>query len=557
MIIDARRVDGPFTLLADIVIVGGGVAGITMALELDRQGVDTILLESGGHEPDPATRDLQRGTSTAIPYRFADGCRSRFLGGSSNCWGGWCRPFDDWDFERRDWVAHSGWPIGAAEVEPYYRRTHAYLDLGPYNYDIATFVDAVDRPDVARLPLPTGRVVDSMSQFSRSTQLGKKYRAALEASRHVRTFLHANVVEIETDPAGCDVRRVRCRTLTGKSFDAVGRAFVIAAGGIENPRLLLASRGVWRHGLGNDNDLVGRFFMDHPRILSGSIRFRGRWAANKLFDAKFHDRNDAVMAWGTHVAGALGLTPEVQAREQVGNARVWFSSIFPGEHTCASDALIRIWHRRQQKVPPDARLSRDLVTLGSHPVDSAAYLLTRAYRRRALVRAVRFQAIVEVEPDPTARVTLSPRETDALGLPRVQVGWKLPQLVRRTFDRNFAIVADELQRAGVADVALDAPLEGGSEWPASLNPQGTWHHMGTTRMSGSPRTGVVDRDCRVFGLTNLYLAGSSVFPTSSANFPTQMICALAIRLAEHLVRRLDGRALPMPSALSGAAVRGR
>ncbi|MGZ5365987.1 MAG: FAD-dependent oxidoreductase, partial [Mycobacterium sp.] len=515
MMVDSRRLDGSLTLTADIVIVGGGIAGITTAMELERVGVNTILLESGGHEPDPATRDLYRGTSTEIPYRFADGCRSRFLGGSSNCWGGWCGPFDDWDFEKRDWVAHSGWPISAADVAPYYRRTHAYLDLGPYDYDIGHFVPAIGKPDVIRMPLPTGRIFDSMSQFSPPTQFGKKYRTALEAARHVRTFLYANVIEIEADADASEVRQLHCKTLSGRSFTVIGRGFVIATGGIENPRLLLASNRVRPRGLGNDHDMVGRFFMDHPRILSASIKFRHNWAANKLFDTKFNRRDDALMARDTYISGALRLTRAMQERERVGNARLWFSSTFAGEYSAASEAVSRILQRREQKVPPETTLTGDLRTLVAHPVDAAAFVLARACKPRALVRDVRFQAIVEPEPDPTARVTLSPDHRDALGLPRVRVGWKLSQLVRRTFDRNFAIVADELQRAGVADVALDPPLEGGTEWPAGLDPQGTWHHMGTTRMSDSPRTGVVDRDCKVFGVNNLYMAGSSVFTTAS------------------------------------------
>ncbi len=486
MIVDARSMTSGTSLRADVVIVGGGVAGITMAVELDRLGVDTLLVESGGHEPDPATRDLNRGASTELPYQFADGCRSRFLGGSSNCWGGWCRPFDDLDFERREWVAHSGWPITAADLAPYYPRTHEHLELGPYRYDIDGFVAAVDRSDVVALPLSDATVTASISQFSPPTKLGAKYRQTLESSRRVCTVLHANAVEVLVTDGGRGVVSVRCRTLEGTELGVHGRAFVLAMGGIENPRLLLASHRQRTGGVGNDHDLVGRFFMDHPRIVSGSVSFRPGWSTNKLFDAKFHDRNDAVHAWGTYVAAALGLPPVVQARERVGNARVWFSSMFPGDHTEASAAVVRLIQRRQQKVGPDFPLSRDLATLAGHPLAAAGFTLTRRYRPRRLIRGVRLQAIAEPEPDPTARVTLSPRDRDALGVPHVQVGWKLSPLVRRTFDRTLAVVADELRRTGVADVSLDPPLVDRDDWPPTLNPQGTWHHIGTTRMGATP-----------------------------------------------------------------------
>jgi choline dehydrogenase-like flavoprotein len=538
VIVDARSLDGSPTLRSDVVIVGGGVAGITMALELERRGIDSILLESGGLGPDPATRDLNRGLSTELPYLFADGSRSRFLGGSSNCWGGWCRPFERWDFETRPWVAHSGWPWSSDEIEPYYRRTHEYLDLGAYDYDLARVVDAIGHPDVTDLPLRDERVTTSISRFSPPTRMGVKYRVALADSRRVRTFLHANVVGLDAAPEGRTVVAVRCRTLWGESFRATGRIVVLAAGGIENPRLLLASNDVHRAGIGNGQDLVGRYFMDHPRLLSAAVDLHGKWARNLLFDAKFHDRNDHVMTGGTHVAAAMSLPFAVQQREQITNARVWFSSMFPGDHTAAADALVRLVHRRQQRVPPELTLGRDLMTMFRHPVSAAGFSLTRRHRPRWLIRGVKLQAIVEPEPDPNARVTLAPRDRDALGMPRVQVGWKLSSLVRRTFDRTFALVAAELRRAGVADVVLDSALDGASTWPSSLNPHGTWHHIGTTRMARTPATGVVDGDGRVFGVDNLYVTGSSVFPTASANFPTQMICALAVRTAEHVAGRL-------------------
>lgn len=547
MIIDSRTVDTDLLAPADVVLVGGGVAGITLALELEQLGIETLLLESGGHEPDEASRDLYRGESTAIPYRFADGCRSRFLGGSSNCWGGWCRPFDDWDFEPRDWIAHSGWPIRAADVAPYYPRSHRYLELGPYNYDIESFVKAIGKPDVRRMPLPTGRVWDSISQFSPPTRMGKSFRAELERAKHVRVMLYANVVDIETDPDARDVKQLHCRTLSGKRFRASGRAYVLATGGIENARLLLASNKQRPNGLGNEHDLVGRFYMDHPRFYSGSIKFNGDWARNKLYDVKYHYQNNAVAAFDTHIAAALSLSREVQQRERLTNARVWFCSVFPGDQTAASEALIRIKHRLEQKEPPETSLGRDLLTLAQHPIDTAGYVLARFYKIRALVRDVTFQAIVEPEPDPDARVTLSPDLKDALNMPRVRVGWKLSQTVRRTFDRNFAIIAQELEQAGVATVRLEPPIEGGDAWPASLDPQGTWHHMGTTRMHDSPRQGVVDRHGKIHSMSNLYVAGSSVFTTAASNFPTQTIVALAIRLSEHLAEQLRARRLPLPA----------
>ena len=538
MFIDARKLDSGTTIAADVCVVGGGVAGITLALELERLGVRTCVIESGGFEPDDETRDLYRGESVGLPYRFADGCRSRFLGGSSNCWGGWCRPLDDLDFERRPWVPHSGWPIGRDELEPHYVQVHDVLKLGPYNYDPAFWENAIGRNDVRRIPLPSGRISDSISQFSPPARMGKLYRRELERAEHVRVYLHANAVDIQTDRPASAVRRIKIATLTGRRFEAVARLFVLASGGIENARLLLASNSVEPAGLGNGNDLVGRYFMDHPRIYNGSIRFAREWSRNKLFDTKYSYQNPAVAAHGTRIAGQFALTPKTQADEGVTNARVWFSSVFPGEGTEAAETLIRMKHALEQKEQPGRSVAQDVLTLLRHPVDSAGFVIARRFQPRGLVKDVTFQAIVEPEPDPDARVTLS-LDRDQLGVNRVCVGWRLGQLTRRTFDRNFAILADELQRSGVGAAKLDQPLDGRDDWPASLNPGGTWHHMGTTRMHDSTWHGVVDRHCRMHGIGNLFVAGSSVFPTAGANFPTVTIVALALRLAQQLAKELQ------------------
>ncbi|RDU95990.1 FAD-dependent oxidoreductase [Trinickia dinghuensis] len=536
MFIDTRGIDEGREIETTVCIVGAGVAGITLALELDRCGIDTCLLESGGFRPDDDTRDLYRGENAGLPYAFADGSRSRYLGGSSNCWGGWCRPLDPWDFEQRDWVPDSGWPFRIDELEPYYARTHALLKLGPNNFDPPFWEHAIGRADVRRIPLVTGNVRDTIAQFSPPARFGKLYRGNLERSPHIRVFLHANVVHVDTDADASHVTRVDIATLTGRHMTVTAKRFVLAAGGIENARLLLASNRVQAAGLGNAYDNVGRYFMDHPRIMSGSVRFSPAWARNKLYDIKFHYQNAAVSAHGTPISSQFALTPEVLRRERLLNSRVWFFSMFYGEGSAGAEALIRCKQALLHKDQPDRRWSEDLETMLRHPIDTAGFGLTRLLQPRALIRDVKLQAIVEAQPNRDSRVTLG-EQRDRLGMPRVKVAWRLTELAQRTFDRTFELVADELHTSAVAQVELDAPLEGHA-WPTTL--EGTWHHMGTTRMHDSPRGGVVDRHCKVYGVDNLYVAGSSVFPTVGANFPTITIVALALRLAGHLVQSLHG-----------------
>jgi choline dehydrogenase-like flavoprotein len=536
MFIDTRRVEEGSVVQTTVCIIGGGVAGITMAMELDKQGVDVCLLESGGFNPDDDTRDLYRGEDVGEwRYNFADGSRSRFLGGSSNCWGGWCRPLDPWDFEKRDWIAHSGWPFGLSELTPYYERTHALLKLGPNNFDPEFWEKSINRTDVRRIPLVSGKVRDTISQFSPPARFGKMYRENLKRSQRVRVFLYANATNIDTDRTAKTVTRVQVSTLTGRKMEVVANTFVLATGGIENARLLLASNKVQSAGLGNGNDLVGRFFMDHPRLFSGNIQFTREWSRNKLSDVKYHYMNAAVSAHGTCVAHQFALTPEVMKQESILNARVWFASVFPGEGSEGAQALFRCKQALLQKEQADWKLSKDLATMMAHPLDTLGYGYTRLFQPRWLIKGVKFQIIVEPEPDPNSRVMLSPTQKDQLGMQRVRLDWRLGEKVKRTFDRTLAILADDMRQSGVAQVDLDPALEG-NRWPADL--EGTWHHMGTTRMHDSPKQGVVDRNCRVHGMTNLYIAGSSVFPTAGANFPTITLAALTFRMSEHIGKQL-------------------
>ncbi len=538
MLVDTRQMLDGRLLVTTVCIIGGGVAGITIARELERRGIDTCVLESGGLEADDASRDLCRGQSVGMDYQFSDGCRGRFLGGSSNCWGGLSRPLDAWDFSERDWIPHSGWPFGLAELSPYYSRAHEVLQLGALNFDAAYWERAINRPDVRRVPLSTGQVRDTVAQYSAPIRFGRHYRRELRQARYVRVFLHANVTTIEPDRLGSHIHQVRVQTLSGKKLRVAARLFVLATGGIENARLLLASRQILPQGVGNQNDLVGRFFMDHPRMLAASVKFAPSWARNKLYDIKYNYHNAAVSAHGQKIAAQFALTPETMQREQVLNARIGFCSEFPGEGSAGAAALFRCKQALLSKEQPGFRLAEDVLTILRQPRQTFLYGLTRLCHPRALIRHVAFQVIVEPAPNPDSRVMLSRTDCDALGIPRVQVDWRLSDLVRHTADRSIALVAQELQASGVAQVDT-GPCLLQQGWPLSWEKEGTWHHMGTTRMHVDPKRGVVDAHCRVHGLSNLYIAGSSVFPTAGANFPTITIVALALRMADHLHAQLS------------------
>jgi len=540
MFINAKQLEENVSYNTEVCIIGGGIAGISIALELKKKGIESCIVESGGIHSDRATMDLYRGENIGIPYTFADGSRSRFLGGSSNCWGGWCAPFDEIDFAKRDWVENSGWPFELNEMVPYYKTAHQLLKLGPFNYDPEFWVKAINHKDVNRMVFPNGRVRDVVSQFSPPAKFGTLYRDELESAKDIRVFLHANVTSINSDEYGTAIKSVKVTTLKGNSFSINATQFVLATGGIENVRLLLTSDDVHKKGLGNEHDLVGRYFMDHPRVIIGNVTFTEKWYHDRFYDVKYNFHQSFVSAKGVCLAGHLALTPEIQAKEKVLNARVCFDSHFLGEAHTGAVSLRRYKDAILKKNTEGFRPVKDLLSIVTNPLPVSSFVLTRFVRPRFLIQHTKISVIIEQEPRFDNYITLS-NEKDKLGMRRVKVNWQPGKLEQRTFDKTLRIIADELLSNGyVSKIDIGQPFEN-NEWPANL--LGTWHHMGTTRMSNSPKQGVVDANCKLHGVSNLFLAGSSVFPTSGGNFPTINLTALAVRLADHVAKNAKGKAV--------------
>ncbi|HZP61324.1 MAG TPA: FAD-dependent monooxygenase, partial [Opitutaceae bacterium] len=257
MVIDLRHLAHPDPIHTEVCIIGGGIAGIVMALELGRKGIPVCLLESGGFAEHRPTNDLNNGENAGLPYEFAKGYRSRFFGGSSNCWGGHCRPLDQEDFEARDWVPHSGWPISKSDLAPYYEDAHQWLRLGPRNFDAEFWEKQINRPDARLFHLAADGIEEIISQFSPPVRMGSLHREELVKSPLISVYLWANVMELVCAPGEDRVQEVVTKTLCGRTHKFRAHTFVLAAGGIENTRLLLLSRRDQGGGLGNHHGLVG------------------------------------------------------------------------------------------------------------------------------------------------------------------------------------------------------------------------------------------------------------------------------------------------------------
>jgi choline dehydrogenase-like flavoprotein len=522
MIRDARGIEDGATVACDVAIVGAGAAGITLALALAGSRNRVCLLESGGLEYESEVQALYQGLNIGRPYFDLDVSRLRFLGGSTNHWAGRCRPLDALDFEPRPWVPLSGWPIGSADLEPYYREAQGVCGLGPFDYEPGRWLGEGEET----LPADPAKLVSRVWQYSPPLAFGDAYRDQLEAADDVDLILHASLVEIVAGEGGREVVALEHRTLDGRRLTVEPRIAVLAMGGLETPRLMLASSRVINVGIGNQHDLVGRCFMEHPHANSA----RALVVAPEVLS--FYTRGLARAAGeGVEVVGCLSLAPEQQQAQEALNFDCLFTIDDVGDSGFA--ALRRIFGAAGRGEWPDD-LSADLWQAISDIGDTTAGVMGRLGIReyRPETSAFRMWTSAEQAPNPDSRVRLAD-EVDALGLPRIALDWRLSELDKRSYRIAHETIAAELGRTEQGRLQIAEWVSAGLDtWSPDL--EGGHHHMGTTRMSDDPRQGVVDADCRVHGTANLYVAGSSVFATSGSANPTLSIAALTLRLADHL-----------------------
>ena len=528
MLTDARTLNSGGSLEADLCIIGGGAAGITMAMELPNSGLRVLLLESGGTESDAATQALAQGESIGAPVTSLDNpvsldqTRLRHLGGTTNHWAGFCRPLSPIDFESRDHLRVSGRPINYADIVPYWQRATEWIRISDGDFSVDTWER---RLGVSAPPIDTFAVEPLAFQITFPTKFGDIYASDLRAAANIEVLLHANAVNLASDN-GQTVTHVDVATLSGISFTVVARAYVLATGGIENARLLLASTDHDPAGLGNSNDLVGRYFSEHLQIYAGF----------GVLEPDFDDVSglqggEVAISQGRHagyVHGAkfaLGLTDAHLRSAATTGLELQF---LPG------------------RLPDGVPLQEQGTTIG----DISALM---AHTGPEPGTAVYLQALAEQEPNPDSRVMLG-TNTDALGMRQVQLDWQYTATDRHRVIAGLRVMAEAIGAAGWGRVQLvlggvhadahDHLVSGEfltifrsipEEIDLSGFPVGVgFHHMCTTRMSDNPVQGVVDANCRMHEVDNLWVAGSSVFATGGTATPTFSIVALSIRLADHL-----------------------
>jgi choline dehydrogenase-like flavoprotein len=503
MIINAETLEKGTTLTYDVCIIGSGAAGLTVAQELQQSKLSVCVLEGGGFNGGWNSQKLYKGEVVGNVFpspmdNYLVGSRLRYVGGSTNHWTGWCRPLDAIDFEKREWLPHSGWPYDRSVLEPYYQRAA----------EITGIADVISNETKYK---PIGPLLSTVFHLStrvlRSNDpallFREKYGRSLASAERTSLIVGANVTEIESNGSASYAERVKVLTPSKKPFYVKAKAVVIACGGIENARLLLASNGIAKRGLGNEHDLVGRYFMEHP-ITEGVARVLYYGTGPRL-PAFMRYRDVAI---NQDCVVALTIPEAVQRAEKL-----------PGVNV-----ELRIGDAKQ----PHNLLTKSLGVAGEGI--GALMESQQAGGTEAIGQALvmPMQLRIEQVPNPESRVVLSDKK-DELGSPRVRLDWRVTDQDRALFTRALEILTIEFARAGLGRVQIvtEAFGEGGRT-------VGQYHHMGTTRMHDDPKQGVVDRNCRVHSVSNLFVAGSSVFTTGGHVGPTYTIVALAVKLADHL-----------------------
>lgn len=511
MFIDANEFTEEQQIEADICVIGGGVAGITMAREWAHTNQRIVVLESGRFEIDSSTQALYQGEYLAHDLYDLQSSRLRFFGGTSNHWSGNCQIFPAEELKPRHWIAHSGWPVNSSELAPYYKRAAVICELPAGRFDGAYWARRLGFPLTS---LDETRFIHEVLEKSPPTRFGSRYRSDLAKAKNVKVYLNTNLTDFTLAACGDRLSAVTAHTLDGQKLDISAKRFVLACGAVENARLLLNANAGCPQGIGNDHGLVGRYYMDHPIVLAGTLVTPTGTSNMEFYKRHSNEQGEAVR-------GLLRVSPLSQLQHKMASACIVVAP--KSSRSWARSSLSALWKAAKQR-RIHGLLGHQLSEAWEDSFKEDQDINTNYSAYSISVRA-------EQAPNRDSRITLTD-ERDELGLRRVRVDWRLTKFDRHTMDQALNLFAIEVGRLGIGRVHNE--LGNDPLWPDKM--RGGPHHTGTTRMHDDPGQGVVDRNCKVHSMDNLYIAGSSLFPTSSSSMPTLTIVALALRLAEHLTQ---------------------
>jgi choline dehydrogenase-like flavoprotein len=543
--IPSALIDPGTTAAAPVLVVGAGPAGIVQALELRRLGIEVVMLAGGADGFDANFQSLAD-AEIADPRRHASMqiAVRRALGGTSLLWGGRCLPFDDIDFADRPHVPGGGWPLSHDEIRPWYATGMRYLNAGAPEF-------SAPLPGVTAMPECR---IDDLERWSERRNLRQQHAAALEGDPGLKILLGTVATGIEVDPLTGRADGVTVCLPSGERTTLRARIIVLACGGLETTRLMLATRTSQPRVFGGAESQLGRGYMAH---------FEGR-IADVVFSPALPDNafDFFIDGSGRYARRRITIDAETQQRRGLLNMCAWPDNPTLSDPAHKSAILSLAYLSLAAPVlgnflEPEAirrkHLEHGINALGQHLGNIAAGLpeavieATRfLYRRYGTTprlpgffirnKARRYALFYHAEQAPNPASTVSLGEArDALGMPRLKIDLRYGEADAASVIAGHEIIERNLRDAGLGRLKYHVPPE---ERAARVWDQMTdgYHQIGTIRMAADPSRGVVDTDCRVHGTPNLFVASSAVFPTSGQANPTLLITALSARLAAHVAR---------------------
>lgn len=519
MIADANK-DTNFEK-SDICIMGAGVAGITLALKLIKSGKKVFLLESGYENYDPEIQKLYESESKPDIFPSTTFSRLRLLGGSSNHWENSTERFDPIDFEKRDWVKDSGWPISYSDIESYYPEAESLCSLDDKGYSLSFWEKELNFSS----HLKDSKVTETsiIKSGIPLTRFYYKYGKKLVDAENITVITNANVVGINYRDG--NVTSVKIKNFEAKEQIIDSKVFIMSMGGIENARLLLHFNQQYNNQIGNHYDNVGRYFMEHPTIRAANL-YPINGNLGKIYNGVFHN-NQMITA-------RFKLTEETQKLHKVNNLRLILNNSTNLDLSSGISSANVISEGLKNSDLPDnfgrhlMNVLKDIDLIGEQllrkKLDTSFFESANEFAGYQLI------SMIEQTPDRDNRITLG-TEKDKLGIAKIKINWKVTDSDKKQSWESLSLLAKDpvINKIGRMKLLHDQDER---IWNSQLG--FGQHHMGTTRMGSDEKTSVVDENCKVFGTSNLYIAGSSVFPTGGHVPPTLTIVAMSLKLAEKI-----------------------
>lgn len=497
----------------DYTIIGAGVAGILLAIKLSEKNKSVLVIESGHFEEDENRQALNKVEQTAKIVENAMDGRKRAIGGTSIAWGGQSLPFTPLDFENKDWMANSGWAINFEDLKPYYSIANRFLGVDEWNYESDIFKIFSYTP----IAFKEDNFYQHFSKWAPEPNLKKKYYNQLQ--KNVTLIYNAVLTKIDLDEHGI-AQKICVSNFEKKQTFITVKNILLATGGIETNRILLANNHQVSGGIGNQSGWLGKCFMDHPCIELGEVESSDIYKMQSTFNTHIHKKRKYSMR--------LSLTALAQKKYELTNcsAMVEFRK-FESDEENPYFGLINL--RNPLKLKKLIDLKKIAKNYKSYYLTAKALVIGKfVYKHKSLPRIT---LMLEQEPTTESYIGLS-EQKDIFGIPKAKINWVISFKTWETVIRMTAFLKSEFERLQLGDFKPFAHVHlNNNNWADYLTDVN--HHIGGTRMSETSERGVVDKNLKIWGHDNIYVCSTSVFPTASHSNPTLTLMALCLRWVDN------------------------